>query len=81
VQIPDGHSRWDYYNTATEYDLICFLSSPSPNVIVFIALHLEQLAPKSVIFQKAWGVKQIDSLHSLRVVTTVGGNIQIVLYQ
>jgi hypothetical protein len=34
-------------------------------------LHLGHLAPKSVIFQKGWGVRQINSLHSLHVVTTI----------
>jgi hypothetical protein len=45
----------------------CFLSSPSSNVIVFIVSHFSHFAPKSVIFQKAWGVRKFGSPHFLHV--------------
>ena len=38
-------------------DYTCFLSSPFSSVIVFIALHFSHFAPKSDLFQKAWGVE------------------------
>jgi hypothetical protein len=37
--------------------ILASLGSPFSKVIVFIALHIGHLAPKSVIFQKAWGVR------------------------
>jgi hypothetical protein len=40
-------------------DYTCFLGSPITIVTIFIASHLGHLAPKSVIFQKAWGVRKI----------------------
>jgi hypothetical protein len=49
----------------------CFLSSPLTNVIVFIDLHFSHLAPKSDIFQKAWGVRKFGSPHFLHVYTTI----------
>jgi hypothetical protein len=47
--------RFTYYIKFRNYT--CFLSSPFFKVIVFTVSHFSHFAPKSVIFQKAWGVR------------------------
>jgi hypothetical protein len=44
-----------------------FFSSPITMVTVFIVSHFSQLAPKSVIFQNAWGARKFSSPHFLHV--------------
>jgi hypothetical protein len=51
--------------------ILASLGSPFSKVIVFIVSHLSHVAPKSAIFQKAWGVRQFGSPHFLHVYTTI----------
>ena len=48
-----------------------FFKFPFSKVIVFVVSHFSHFAPKSVMFQKAWGVGKFGSMHFLHVIRTI----------
>jgi hypothetical protein len=48
-----------------------FFKFPFSKVIVFVVSHFSHFAPKSVMFQKAWGVGKFGSPHFLHVIRTI----------
>ena len=39
-------------------------------MLVFIVSHFSHLVPESVVFQNVWGVRKINTPHSLYVIAT-----------
>jgi hypothetical protein len=60
--------------------ILASLGSPFSKVIVFIVSHFSHVAPKSAIFQKAWGVRQFGSPHFLQNITGIKGIFRLYPY-